>query len=264
MGVSTWGSVGCNVDEKAVLDIADSLVQLGLRDSGYTTIQIDDCWSNKSRSASGEIQPNSTKFPRGMKFVAEYVNAKGFDLGIYTDIGEKTCAGYPGARDHWCQDAQTFVDWGIRYVKMDFCYNHQDGPEDYGKFSKCLNQTGVPVTFGLCSWGSDAPWTYAPNMAKPFWFKSLVFLLSTGPMRAMMRKSVGRPRRALPVLHQDDRSREAQHLGILGNVCSAIANRRISRCTEEKPTGGLSIHEQGCSCRGPGRFGHSSEKVLRL
>jgi len=32
-----------------------------------------DCWSNKERDPSGNLQPNSTRFPNGMKALADYV-----------------------------------------------------------------------------------------------------------------------------------------------------------------------------------------------
>jgi len=171
MGISTWGGYGCDVNEEAVLSIADDLVSLGLRDLGYNIIQIDDCWSNKTgRSPSGELVPNMTSFTRGIKFVADHVNKLGFKLGIYTDIGIKTCAGFPGSQGHSCQDAQTFADWGIQYVKQDYCYMDENacgttGEKCYGEMSECLNKTGKPIIYGLCSWGSDSPWTYGPKIA---------------------------------------------------------------------------------------------------
>jgi len=42
-------------------------------------------------------------------------------MGIYEDYGTKTCAGFPGSLDHLEQDAQTFADWGIDYLKLDAC-----------------------------------------------------------------------------------------------------------------------------------------------
>ena len=42
-------------------------------------------------------------------------------LGIYGDIGTKTCEGYPGSKGHMEIDAYTFADWGIDMLKMDGC-----------------------------------------------------------------------------------------------------------------------------------------------
>lgn len=37
----------------------------------------------------------------------------GLKMGIYSDAGEKTCAGYPGSLYYEEIDAATFSDWGI-------------------------------------------------------------------------------------------------------------------------------------------------------
>ena len=49
------------------------------------------------------------------------MHSKGLKLGIYEDIGTKTCAGYPGSEGHFEIDAQTFADWGVDMVKFDGC-----------------------------------------------------------------------------------------------------------------------------------------------
>ena len=46
----------------------------------------------------------------------------GMKLGIYSDAGPLTCAGYPGSRHHEEDDAQTWADWGIDYLKYDNCW----------------------------------------------------------------------------------------------------------------------------------------------
>ena len=131
---SSWGSYGCDVNEQHIMDTADLFVKLGLVEAGYSVLQIDDCWSNKthrSKDASpkkkgdvmyGELMANRSKFPSGaLAEVAQYAAARGLRLGIYTDLGMNTCAGYPGSYGHACEDAATFARWNITYVKQDFC-----------------------------------------------------------------------------------------------------------------------------------------------
>ncbi len=48
--------------------------------------------------------------------------AAGLKLGIYSDAGPLTCAGYPGSRHHEEDDAQTWADWGVDYLKYDNCW----------------------------------------------------------------------------------------------------------------------------------------------
>ena len=42
------------------------------------------------------LQVRKDKFPRGIKFVADYAHAKGLKLGIYSAHGSRTCMGNAG------------------------------------------------------------------------------------------------------------------------------------------------------------------------
>jgi alpha-galactosidase len=119
---SSWGSFGCDVDEQSIKETADLFVKLGLADAGYSVLQIDDCWSNQTHRSldvtpkkrgevmHGELMANRSKFPSGTLIeVSQYVAALGLRLGIYTDIGLNTCAGFPGSFGHYCEDAATFA-----------------------------------------------------------------------------------------------------------------------------------------------------------
>lgn len=50
------------------------------------------------------------------------VHSKGLKLGIYADVGRKTCGGYPGSLGYYETDAQTFADWEVDLLKFDGCY----------------------------------------------------------------------------------------------------------------------------------------------
>ena len=49
------------------------------------------------------------------------MHERGLKLGIYEDIGSKTCAGFPGSRGHMRDDANTFAQWGVDMLKFDAC-----------------------------------------------------------------------------------------------------------------------------------------------
>ena len=49
---------------------------------------------------------------------------RGLKLGIYTDVGINTCAGYPGSEGHYEIDATTFAEWGVDMLKLDGCYGN--------------------------------------------------------------------------------------------------------------------------------------------
>ena len=59
-----------------------------------------------------------TRFPSGIKSLADYVHKLGLKFGIYADYGTRTCAGYPGSLGHLETDARTFAEWGVDYVKV--------------------------------------------------------------------------------------------------------------------------------------------------
>lgn len=74
-----------------------------------------DCWAVKSGRdpVTGRILPDTTKFPEGIKGTADKIHAMGLKIGIYSDAGVETCAGYPGSLYYEHVDAQTFEEWGI-------------------------------------------------------------------------------------------------------------------------------------------------------
>lgn len=54
--------------------MADRLVQDGYLDVGYEFVNVDDCWPAMERDSQGRLQANSTRFPRGIKWLAQYVS----------------------------------------------------------------------------------------------------------------------------------------------------------------------------------------------
>jgi len=122
MGWNSWNTFGCDVNEGLIREMADAMVSSGMMDVGYRYIIIDDCWHGM-RDSLGFIHPDSQRFPSGMKALADYIHIRGLKLGIYSCAGEKTCAGRPGSRDHEYQDARTYAQWGVDYLKYDWCNN---------------------------------------------------------------------------------------------------------------------------------------------
>jgi alpha-galactosidase len=115
MGWNSWNKFQGNINEGIIRQAAEAMAMNGMKEAGYTYINIDDCWHGK-RDERGFIQPDPERFPSGMKALADYVHSLGLKLGIYSDAGWKTCAGRPGSRGHEYQDALTYADWGIDYL----------------------------------------------------------------------------------------------------------------------------------------------------
>src|SRR5438093_2013593 len=154
MGWNSWNHFAERIDDKTVRETADALVSTGLKDAGYIYLNIDDTWEG-DRDATGVIHPN-TKFP-DMKALADYVHSKGLKLGIYSSPGPKTCAGFEGSLGHEDHDAQTYAQWGIDYLKYDWCQQPPSNVEEmknaYTKMHEALKKTGRPIILSLCQYG---------------------------------------------------------------------------------------------------------------
>jgi alpha-galactosidase len=170
---------------------ADAMVSNGLRDLGYTYINMDDSWDLHSRDASGNLVPDPAKFPQGIKAVADYVHARGLKLGIYADRGVLTCSKYPGSYGHENQAAALFASWGVDFVKVDNCFPNvgttpaadraallggfnwtppssryrQAIQTDYTNWKAAIDAASRPMLFSICAWYSY-PWE--PQLATMF------------------------------------------------------------------------------------------------
>jgi alpha-galactosidase len=157
MGWNSWNTFTWQINEELIMQAADAFVTSGLKDAGYEYIVIDDCWSEKQRDANGRLVPDKNKFPHGMKAVADYVHSKGLKFGMYSCAGTHTCGGFPGSFEHEFVDAATFAEWGVDYLKYDYCYkpDHIPGEILYKRMSLALRNCGRDIMFSACNWGND-------------------------------------------------------------------------------------------------------------
>ncbi len=162
MGWNSWNTFGKNIHENLIFEIADAMVEKGYRDAGYEYVVIDDCWSLKERDPSGNLVPDPEKFPNGMKAVADYVHSKGLKFGMYSCAGILTCAGYPSSYDHEFADARQFAQWGVDYLKYDYCNfpKNADCVNRYQTMSMALKATGRDILFAACNWGTGQSWNW--------------------------------------------------------------------------------------------------------
>jgi alpha-galactosidase len=182
MGWNSWNFFAGKVTDKDIRNTADLLVSTGMRDAGYVYVNIDDTWEGK-RDAHGRIQSNE-KFP-DMKALADYVHSKGLKLGIYSSPGPQTCARFEGSLGHEEQDAQTYADWGVDYLKYDLCSYRSavmvaQAPNDmpaqyklmreaYEKMHQAILKTGRPMVYSLCQYGWDSVWDWGPSVGANLW-----------------------------------------------------------------------------------------------
>ncbi|KAI9066864.1 glycoside hydrolase family 27 protein [Trametes sanguinea] len=172
LGYNTWNAYHCDINETVVLQAAKLMVSLGLADVGYTHVNIDDCYAEKNRSASGDIVANAERFPSGMNNLTDQIHSMGLKAGIYSDSGWFTCQLYPGSFQNEARDAKLFQDWGFDYLKFDNCavpYDDIIREGIVGKYQRMANAIAdlakssgkPPLIFSLCEWGEEQPWLWA-------------------------------------------------------------------------------------------------------
>jgi len=156
MGWNSWNTFTWEINDKLIREAADAMAS-ELKDAGYEYIVIDDCWSEKQRDSNGRLVPDHWKFPEGIKPVADYVHSKGLKFGMYSCAGTHTCGGHPGSFEHEFDDAETFAEWGVDYLKYDYCYkpDHIPGEILYKRMSTALRNCGRDIMFSACNWGND-------------------------------------------------------------------------------------------------------------
>ena len=171
MGWNSWNKFATKIDDKTVREIADALVASGMRDAGYAFVNIDDGWQGE-RDEKGVLRPNP-HFP-DMKALADYVHAKGLKLGIYSSPGPRTCAGFEGSYSHEAIDAKTWADWGIDYLKYDWCsagrvWKDEDMQAVYQRMGEALRAAGRPIVYSLCQYGRAKVQEWAPKVGGNLW-----------------------------------------------------------------------------------------------
>ena len=171
MGWMSWNKFGPNISEELVKETADALVASGLRDVGYCYLVIDDHWHGE-RDDKGYIHPDPEKFPHGMKALADYVHARGLKLGIYSDAGTRTCGGEPGGYGYEEKDAETYAEWGVDYLKYDYCNapkGRAEAEKRYKAMARALRAVDRSIVFAVCEWGGREPWKWARDAGGNLW-----------------------------------------------------------------------------------------------
>lgn len=208
MGFNDWNAYHCNVSADLIEQTALAMHNNGMQAAGYDYVDIDDCWilgrdaseippgqtkASVGRGADGHLIVDPNYFPSsapglndGIKLVADYVHSLGMKLGIYEDTGTATCQGLAGTYKGpngatWdAIDAQDFADWGVDFLKDDWCnVPLADVPgatrDDkanylYTQMSQALAATGKPIVFEAATLGDSNlhTYTWAPAVSN-FW-----------------------------------------------------------------------------------------------
>lgn len=164
MGWNSWNKFRCDVSEQLIMEIADAMVQSGMKDLGYQYVVIDDCWQI-GRDSLGNLIPDSVRFPSGIKALSDYVHSKGLKFGMYTCAGLMTCKRRPGMRGYEYQDARQYAAWEIDYLKIDWCFSeNQNALASYSLIRKAIEAAGRPYVISICEFGYNKPWEWAKGI----------------------------------------------------------------------------------------------------
>ncbi len=164
MGWNTWNTFRLDINEDLIKEAVDIFIEKGLKDVGYQYVVLDDGWQI-DRDENGNILNNKEKFPSGIKPLVDHIHSVGLKFGIYSDAGYMTCGGFPGSLGYEYQDARTYAEWGVDYLKYDWCFTGtQNAPDSYKLMKDALVKAGRPMVFSICEWGSSQPWTWAQGV----------------------------------------------------------------------------------------------------
>lgn len=167
LGWNSWNAFATAIDGVKVRRTAALMESLGLVDHGWAYLTIDDGWQLKAkdfppdarRTADGTVKSNALF--GDMKALADAVHTHGLRFGIYSSPGPTTCGGYEGSWRHEFQDAKTYAQWGVDYLKYDYCSYGQvaygEGLDrdifPYALMSRALAASGRDIVHSLCQQG---------------------------------------------------------------------------------------------------------------
>jgi hypothetical protein len=161
--------------EEAILAQAKAMVDSGMLAAGYEYFVLDDGFQNARRDHKNRLQGHALRFRSGIPDLVKEVKSLGLKFGIYSVPGSLTCAQQYndyvaddlGSLGKEQIDAEAFAEWGVDYVKYDWCRAHLndgiDAKAAFRKFSDALKSTGRDIVFSISEYGLYKPHEWAPE-----------------------------------------------------------------------------------------------------
>jgi alpha-galactosidase len=185
MGWNGWNAWARTIDREKVLASANALVETGLRDHGWTYVNIDDAWQGRRGGTLNALQANE-KFPEFGEMVQQ-IHALGLKAGLYSTPYISSYAGYLGASSDYPEggelyeniqgqsfhrigkyrfeenDARQMAEWGFDFLKYDWRMDVASAR----RMSDALRKSGRDIVLSL---SNNAPfakvrkWRRVANM----------------------------------------------------------------------------------------------------
>lgn len=175
MGWNSWNCWASNVSEYKVKASAQAMIDKGLVDHGWSYVNIDDGWQEEYRD-NGNIQINK-KF-KNMKLLGDWLHSEGLKFGIYSSPGEKTCGGFLGSLGHEESDAKSYSNWGVDYLKYDWCSYSKVAGNNTGRAAcqkpyiimrDALAKQNRDIVYSLCQYGMGNVWEWGDQVNGNCW-----------------------------------------------------------------------------------------------
>ncbi len=183
MGWNDYNHFQNHIDDSDVRAAVDAMVSTGMRDAGYTYVNLDAFW-NGPRDAQGNMTTNA-RFP-DMKALSDYIHSNGMKFGIYSAVGPSVWRDddYPGSYRHEQKDADLFAQWGVDYLKYDLMsyatIMHNEGHGDwkkevdlmkaaYERMHQAILNTHRPMVYSLCQYGFAGVWEWGQDVGANLW-----------------------------------------------------------------------------------------------
>ena len=183
MGWSSWNTYHVNISDSLIMRQADAMAATGLREAGYTYVNIDDGYFGGRDTLTGQLLVHPVRFPQGLKPVVDHIHGLGLKAGIYSDAGRNTCGSIydadssgigVGLYGHDQQDCDFFFrELGFDFIKVDYCGGrpHPKGDtlslDEQRRYTEIARAIGLTdrkdVRLNICRW--DFPGTWASRIA---------------------------------------------------------------------------------------------------
>jgi len=185
------------LNETRIKAIAQAMIDTGLRDKGYVYVNIDDRWQDPRQPRDGNVQLqwDPRRFPSGIPALAQWLHAKGLKLGLYVLPNNRPCGGEEGPTNlaNWPSglpqtgsmgreyiDAQTFANWGVDYLKFDWCGCNESGTtgkaaQVFKLWDQAITASGRNMLVAASTWGWENEATWGPLYANTWRIDSDVY-----------------------------------------------------------------------------------------
>ncbi len=182
IGWNGWNAWEAHLDREKVLSSAKAMVDKGLRDHGWSYVNIDDSWQGIRSGPDTALQPNA-KFP-DIKGMVDEIHAMGLKAGIYSTpyissygvfVGGSSAFPAGGeTREAFLKgpkptrmgtyrfernDAKQMADWGFDFLKYDWRID----VESTQRMSEALKRSGRDIVYSL---SNNAPFEKVTDWAR--------------------------------------------------------------------------------------------------